>query len=115
MISVIIPFLDEKTGRLWVNAGVIGLPANDGTTRVWYLIVNPKEDGSILFEHKSYEYDFGRTAKSIEKANLPTEYAATIRTGIWPNCDVLPEKETKEQGKRFNFQPIIYNLSNNFK
>merc|ERR1719440_1521467 len=27
--------------KLWLNAGVIGMPANDGTSRGWYALLTP--------------------------------------------------------------------------
>jgi hypothetical protein len=34
----------------------------------------------------------------LEKG-LPASYAKTLLTGIWDNCEILPEKETRNQGK----------------
>ena len=31
-----IPFITQSNNLLWVNSGSAGMPANDGTTRVWY-------------------------------------------------------------------------------
>src|SRR5437660_1227559 len=36
-----LPFTQAISARLWHNAGVVGLPANDGTTRVWYSVLTP--------------------------------------------------------------------------
>lgn len=36
-----LPFSDRKDNKLWFNPGVIGMPANDGTPRVWYGVAEP--------------------------------------------------------------------------
>ena len=90
-----LPFHDVEASHYWLNAGVIGMPANDGTTRVWYMIL---EENPFRFEHRSFEYDF-RTAYDLMTANaLPSAYAETLLTGIWDNCDILPDEETEAQG-----------------
>src|SRR5882672_4760810 len=40
-----LPFSQAIDGRLWHNAGVIGMPANDGTPRVWYSLLSPADGG----------------------------------------------------------------------
>ena len=38
-----LPFMDEKNGKLWINPGVIGMPANDGNSAVWFAEWHPDE------------------------------------------------------------------------
>ena len=40
-----VPFMQILGDRLWLNAGVIGMPANDGTPRVWYALLNTVDGG----------------------------------------------------------------------
>lgn len=40
-----VPFIKSREEKLWVNAGVIAMPANDGTRRGWYLLARDGEDG----------------------------------------------------------------------
>src|SRR5262245_56118620 len=40
-----IPFNHAAEGRLWHNSGALGMPANDGTPRVWYSLFIPDGDG----------------------------------------------------------------------
>ena len=94
-----LPFTQVVGGRLWHNAGVIGLPANDGTPRVWYSIVAARADG-ISIEHCALEYDYDAASAKMRLARLPEEYASALRTGLWPSCDVLPWKEIRERGVR---------------
>ena len=35
-----LPFTQSVSGYLWHNSGAIGMPANDGTPRVWYSIIS---------------------------------------------------------------------------
>jgi len=78
--------------KLWHNAGVIGLPANDGTPRGWYSILTPAGDGFSLTPHP-LSYDHKAAAAAMRRANLPEEYAAALETGIWPSLDSLPLPE----------------------
>lgn len=96
-----LPFSDIQHDKYWLNAGVIGMPANDGTTKVWYMIV---EENPFQVKHHSFEYDY-QTAHNLMNENcLPRAYAETLTTGIWDNCDILPDVETLEQGKNLIFE-----------
>lgn len=97
-----LPFNDRQNDLLWLNPGVIGMPANDGQTAVWYMIVEEK-DGELNFEHQQLSYDFETTAKLMIENKLPQEYARTIVDGIWDNMEILPEAEIKQQGKQIQF------------
>lgn len=93
-----LPFHHEHDGLLWLNAGVIGMPANDGTTRVWYAVLDLQE-GEVVYHHQSYEYDHESAARGMEEHKLPREYSETLRTWLWDNCEILPEEETAAQGR----------------
>jgi len=90
-----IPFYQKFRAKTWVNAGVIGMPANDGTTRAWFAIVNVL-DASVQLH--AFDYDHLTAHDKMKVKELPTSYAQTLLTGIWDNCEILPEKETREQG-----------------
>lgn len=92
-----LPFTQTIGENLWHNAGVIGMPANDGTPRGWYSILTPAR-GCISIEHRFLEYDHVTAAAKMRRAGLPKEYAGALETGLWPNCDVLPWKEIRERG-----------------
>lgn len=92
-----IPFADTQGDKLWLNAGVIGLPANDGKPKVWYALLDD-ENEKLSFRICELDYDFEIAAQMMEGKPLPQTYTETIRTGIWDNCEILPEKEAKEQG-----------------
>ena len=92
-----LPFTQVIDGRLWHNPGVVGMPAHDGTPRVWFSILTPIEDG-IEIAHHALAYDHASAATAMRRAGLPAEYEAALRTGIWPSCDVLPQREIHAAG-----------------
>jgi uncharacterized radical SAM superfamily Fe-S cluster-containing enzyme len=92
-----LPFTQTIQGRLWHNAGAMGMPANDGTPRVWFSLLRPDEHG-LLIEHRAIAYDHATAAAKMRRAGLPEAYASALETGLWPSCDVLPYREIREQG-----------------
>ena len=44
-----LPFTQVIDGRLWHNPGVVGMPANDGTPRVWYSVLSPGPTPRSIF------------------------------------------------------------------
>lgn len=94
-----LPFADVRHGKHWLNAGVIGMPANDGTDRVWFLTVQHNNAGEIDYRFHSLQYNHTQASDAMQEAGLPASYASTLATGIWDNCEILPEKEAAQQGK----------------
>jgi MoaA/NifB/PqqE/SkfB family radical SAM enzyme/predicted phosphodiesterase len=92
-----IPFTQIIDGRLWHNAGAIGMPANDGTPRVWYSVLDENK-GALSIEHCVLDYDYRSAARKMRCAGLPDGYADALGTGLWPSCDVLPFNEIRERG-----------------
>jgi predicted phosphodiesterase len=81
-------------GRMFVNCGVLGRPANDGTTRVGYCILDASGPEFI-----SLEYDHEALAAEMEQEELPQPFIETICTGWWTTClEILPTKE-RAKGK----------------
>jgi diadenosine tetraphosphatase ApaH/serine/threonine PP2A family protein phosphatase len=82
-------------GRLFVNVGVIGRPANDGDTRVWYTLISAT-NGSVDVEFVPVAYDHRALAHEMEEEGLPREFIETILTGWWTTCnEILPMKERR--------------------
>ncbi|WP_435415426.1 metallophosphoesterase family protein [Polaribacter aestuariivivens] len=92
-----LPFNHQEKDKLWLNAGVIGMPANDGNSTVWYAVLDDS-DNSFNFTHKTLEYNYKLTSKLMQNGLLPEEYSRTIVTGIWDNTEILPPIETGLQG-----------------
>ena len=92
-----LPFTRVLGGRLWHNAGVVGLPANDGTPRVWYSVLRA-EAGGLAVEHRVLTYDHRRAAAKMRERGLPEGYADALESGLWPSLDVLPPAERRMGG-----------------
>jgi predicted phosphodiesterase len=92
-----LPFTQTIDGKLWHNPGVVGLPAHDGTPRVWYSLAAPAE-GGLRIEHRALDYDHAAAAGTMRRAGLPAEYRESLESGIWPSCDVLPYPEIRARG-----------------
>ena len=96
-----IPFVRQVRPGVWINAGAIGMPADDGTPRIWFAVLTPGEAG-LSVEILPLEYDHAAAAAAMRTAGLPEGYAAALGSGIWPSCDVLPPAERARRG-----QPIM--------
>jgi diadenosine tetraphosphatase ApaH/serine/threonine PP2A family protein phosphatase len=80
------------SGRVVVNAGVLGRPANDGRTNVWYAL--GRFGREVEIEFVPVDYDEESLAREMADENLPEEFIETIRTGWWTTClEILPAKE----------------------
>jgi len=97
-----LPFKSKKDNRYWVNSGVIGMPANDGTPRVWYMILESKND-QVEISYKSLDYDYHTAHRLMLDNNLPSTYASTLISGLWDNMEILNEPEKNLQGLRLSF------------
>jgi predicted phosphodiesterase len=105
-----LPFTREMNGRLWHNAGVVGMPANDGTPRVWFSVLVATPDGLII-EHDALDYDHARAAAKMRTRRLPTGYADCLETGEWPSCDVLTPIELAHCGARLTSGHVLWRAS----
>lgn len=101
-----IPFTDIYTKKAWINTGSLGVPANDGTPEVWYLLMTPHTDGSLHFEHRRLEYDYEKAALLTDKMKLNFDHAQSLRTGRWLQKTLAPREETKSQGRKIELNPI---------
>lgn len=97
-----LPFYQQKDQKLWLNAGVIGMPANDGTPRVWFALLND-ENKDFSFEILPLNYDYHQAARLMESKPLPQTYKDTLKSGIWDNCEILPKEEAGLQGTEIKF------------
>jgi len=80
--------------RHLVNAGVIGRPANDGRTNVWYTMLTVSARAEVQVEFVPVEYDHEALAREMRQEKLPVEFIETIETGWWTTClEALPPKE----------------------
>ncbi len=94
-----IPFARQVGSGIWINAGAIGMPADDGTPRIWFALLTPGEAG-LSVEILPLDYDHAAAAAAMRMAGLPEGYAAALGSGIWPSCDVLPPAERARRGAK---------------
>ena len=93
-----LPFYTKNNTQLWLNPGVIGMPANDGNTSVWYAVLDDTT-APFNFEFRKLIYNHTLTNTLMLNGLLPESYAKTIGSGIWDNMEILPETERKLQGQ----------------
>jgi predicted phosphodiesterase len=91
-----LPFGQQLSKGHWLNAGVIGMPANDGTHSTWYLLLSPL-GGSIRASWHRLDFDYRTTMKNMEESGLPRDYIDALETGHWPSMSVLPAHEMSIQ------------------
>ena len=94
---------------MWLNAGAIGLPANDGSADGWYMLLQPDDKGFQVSWHR-LPYDAGISQGSTLAAGM-TEYAQALTSGLWPSMDVLPAPERNNQGKQLDPAPLPIDLA----
>ena len=99
-----IPFGQRLTERYWLNAGVIGMPANDGGQHGWYMLLEPCESGCMASWHR-LDYDFSNSRDSTIAAGM-IAYGNALANGLWPNIDILPEIEAQQTGQPLDLQPL---------
>jgi hypothetical protein len=81
------------SGRDVVNVGVIGRPANDGNTHVWFAMLEAQEEG-LGVELLPLCYDHAGLAAEMRRERLPEEFVETVLTGWWTTClEILPARE----------------------
>lgn len=80
--------------KYWLNAGVIGMPANDGKPNTWYMSLL---EGEAHWAHLNYASK--STSSAMRKKSLCEGYAKALETGIWPSNDILPVAERDGEGQ----------------
>lgn len=101
-----IPFGQRIENRLWLNAGVIGMPANDGGNHGWYMLIEAECEKLSVSWHK-LDYDFHTSSRTTMAAGM-VEYGQALVDGIWPSMDVLPESERQQSGQALCLPALRY-------
>jgi predicted phosphodiesterase len=101
-----LPFVRGVGQGVWINAGAVGMPADDGTPRVWFAVLTPVDDG-VRIEVLPLDYDHAAAAAAMRAARLPEGYAVALGSGVWPSCDVLPPAERARRG--LPLSPVVLN------
>ncbi len=106
-----IPFGEELGGRYWLNSGVIGMPANDGTRNGWYLVLIPESKG-VRCVWKRLGYDAEAAYASMQESGRSDGYAKALITGLWPSMDSLPAEERGQRGSALSLSPLTISSGN---
>ena len=99
-----IPFGQRLAERYWLNAGVIGMPANDGGSHGWYLLLEPHDEG-IDVSWQQLDYEHAASRASTLAAGM-SAYGQALADGLWPNVDILPAAEVRQSGQPLDLQPM---------
>lgn len=97
-----LPFTKVLGEKCWHNAGVIGMPANDGQTTTWYSLLNIDAEGKIQITSHKLHYEHQVAYDEMQLAGLTNGYAEGLLSGVWPSMDVLPVDEQEQQQKTIN-------------
>jgi len=100
-----IPFTRRVGAKIWHNPGSIGMPANDGTPRTWFSVINLR-DGEITITPHALDYNYCVAAAAMRSIGLPEGYATALETGIWPSLDILPAADRYFTGIPLEAQKI---------
>ncbi len=92
-----IPFGQKVAAGYWLNAGVIGMPANDGSAQTWFMLLETDESDVTASWHK-LDYEAGTSQQTTLAAGMP-EYAQALLDGLWPGQEVLPHWERQQCGR----------------
>lgn len=99
-----IPFGQKVEAGYWLNAGAIGMPANDGSADTWYMLLDGSSEGAVVSWHRlSYQVE---QSEQTTKAAGMVEYGQALNSGLWPSLDVLPGWEKRQQGRRLAPGPL---------
>ncbi|RDE24899.1 metallophosphoesterase [Motiliproteus coralliicola] len=103
-----IPFGRTVAGRHWLNSGVIGMPANDGSRDGWYLLLQPLEGAGLKASWHRLAYDAELAAQRMRLQGLDNGYAQALISGVWPSNDVLPQALKVLQGQRLTLSSLHF-------
>ena len=82
-----LPFVRTVDRHLWLNAGAVGLPPNDGAPGTRYAVLTGA--GPVI---RRLAYDHAAARAAMETAGLTQGYETALVTGRWPSEDVLPPR-----------------------
>jgi len=110
------PIEDRESGienrqSFWLNPGVIGMPANDGTPRTWFAVLNDEDGLGCTFHALDYDHRAAK-AKMIDDRRLPVAYAATLTTGVWDNTEIMPAYEESLEGRALDAAAMTAEFTN---
>ena len=94
-----LPFTKYVGDKVWHNAGVIGMPANDATSDVWYSLITPQlNNKGVEISHHRLSYGAKKVADAMKVVGLAEDYIGALTSGLWPSLDILPDAERQQTG-----------------
>lgn len=93
-----LPFGYGQQRRHWLNSGVIGMPANDGSAAGWFMLLQ-KQAGRLQAHWQRLDYDAPKAQQQMQVNGLQNGYAQCLLSGYWPSLDTLPMHEAEQTGK----------------
>lgn len=101
-----LPFGQRIGAGYWLNAGVIGMPANDGRSETWFMTLTP-ESGQVEVSWHRMAYDYASAQAAMEAQGLVNGYTMALANGLWPSMDVLPETERSLAGQPIKLTSML--------
>lgn len=80
-------FCRDLADKIWINAGAIGMPANNGSADTSFAVLSSGKP-----EFHSLSYDVVSAVSAMKSANLVQGYDVALQTGYWPSEDILPQE-----------------------
>lgn len=101
-----LPFGQTLANGAWLNTGVIGLPANDGTTDGWYLLLD-EQAGGVRARWQRLGYPAAQSRAAMDAIGLSPAYAGALSSGLWPSEEVLPAAERAQRGRALHVPDLL--------
>ena len=85
----------QQPSGFWFNVGVLGRPAHEGRTHVYYGCLQfPKTAKLPIPELIPLTYDVSSVTQVMRSEGLPQEFIDSLEQGIWTTCsEILPTAE----------------------
>jgi predicted phosphodiesterase len=95
-----IPWIKRtNAGQIWFNVGVLGRPAHEDNTRVFYGLVSA--ENNLNAELVAMNYDSTEVIAAMKQEKLPDEFIESLKTGHWTTCsNILPPEEAHIQKRK---------------
>lgn len=90
-----------KNGSTWFNVGVLGRPAHEKSSRVFYGKISSQLDPELV----PMIYDYSELIAAMKSEGLPKEFIDSLQTGEWTTCsNILPPTESQMQQRFSSFK-----------